>query len=159
MNLYIYLVSSFGIDDVNHLGRQTPATDVDEYEVPVVSLSNIGRSTSQGANTNVCQDTSQPYETPMTTSRNSHMDKHIYHILETPTEVILYYYLWHKVRLYYRSVTKKSPWVVHLTCHIGLKREGGPIFKLSILCTTKRSKPCKQCVTSVWAKHHVQGFA
>ena len=75
---------------MNHLGGPTPATAVEEYEVPVVSLSHAGRSTSRGANTSACQDTSQLYETPMTTSRNGHMEKHIYHVLETSTEVILY---------------------------------------------------------------------
>ena len=39
------------------------------------------------------------------------------------------------------SLAKKGPWAVHLT--LGSKRGGGPTFKLSILCTTKRSKRCK----------------
>lgn len=75
---------------MNHLGGPTTATAVEEYEVPVISLSHAGRSTSQLANTSVSQDISQPYETPMTTSRSSHMEKHIYHVLETSTEVMLY---------------------------------------------------------------------
>ena len=64
------------------------ATSVEEYEVPVEILSQFGRSTGQGANVILdTQDTSQPYETPMITSKNNHMEKHIYHILETLTEV------------------------------------------------------------------------
>ena len=61
-------------------------TSGEEYEVPVIS--HAERSTTQGANTSLYQDVSQPYETPVTTSRNKHTEKHIYHVLEAPTEVI-----------------------------------------------------------------------
>ena len=82
------LASSLGVGNTNHAGEPTPTTVTagEEYEVPVVTLRQAG---SQGA---VYQDTSQPYETlGMTTSRSNeqwHMEKHIYHVLETSTEVI-----------------------------------------------------------------------
>ena len=46
---------------------------------------------SQGANLSAYQDISQPYETFGMTSRSNeqwHMEKHIYHVLETSIEVI-----------------------------------------------------------------------
>ena len=60
----------------------------------------------QGANTSVYQDTSQSYETlGMTTSRNNEqwdMEKHIYHVLETSTEVIMCVRLLHDSMLWHQ---------------------------------------------------------
>ena len=79
-------MSALGVGNANNTGGPTPTTAGEDYEVPVVTLRQAG---SQGA---VYQDTSQPYETlGMTTSRSNeqwHMEKHIYHVLETSTEVI-----------------------------------------------------------------------
>jgi hypothetical protein len=81
-----FLASSLGpgIDNANHdTGGPTSTTTIEEYEVPVVTLNQAG---SQEANyASVYQDVSQPYETVTTTSRD--MEKHIYHVLETSTEV------------------------------------------------------------------------
>lgn len=72
----------------NQSGGLIATTTAEEYEVPNVSLTHAGRSTSQGLSTSISQDLSQQYETPMTASRNNHTEKHIYHVLEASTEVI-----------------------------------------------------------------------